>query len=332
MLWIFKNNLYIKNGDFFHHFLLRILKAQWKNFRRIMLMNEIKKTLKLTEKEKKTLLSAINETLSINLSVKKETERIYDVFTNFFKNTPWEKTEKQYLNFKEISFTEKIFGNREITFIFHCFNVLEPNSFEYYSKYLGFDDGETTNKTRVDINVGCLSGTIHTSPISTLQHEMEHLYQYYVGGNTLSLHNSSYKNALHILTHNQSDLAQEIYDIAFLIYTHTDFEQDAFVNQLYRRLKSDDNKKIEIIKKSPAFRYFKIGQNKIKYIKNNREKYESILKKTFGLKYDSFVSNITKANKRFIKKIGKVITLYDDETIENGGIIDFFDLSDDYRY
>ena len=104
------------------------------------------------------------------------------------------------------------------------------------------------------------------------------------------------------------------------------------MNQLYRRLKSDDDKKIEIIKKSPAFRYFKIGQNKIKYIKNNREKYESILKKTFGLKYDSFVSNITKANKRFIKKIGKVITLYDDETIENGGIIDFFDLNDDYGY
>lgn len=302
----------------------------------LLIEDEIKWGQTLNEHDKNLLLGIIKETLSINADVINETNRIYDIFLEKIRYAEWKKLEGGMVSETIIEFNDKAFGGQEkVTFTFNCYNVFNVYSYGIFKSKYSFGNGGTNRTKNIIVNVGFLSGRLKDSPKPTLQHELEHLYQTIKIGGSLTINGFGKKNseayewALKLLTTGNNLITnrkctQEEYDVAFLVYTHADYEIDGFVNQLYQELKFSPDTTSKAIKKSSAYRYYLDGKENLKLIKSKPEVYKPIIEK-LGIKYKDFVSLFTHLNNRYIHKIGKILIQYDDHLMENT-MIDFFDL------
>jgi hypothetical protein len=225
-----------------------------------------------------------------------------------------------------------------MTFVFNCYNIFKIDADKnYYRQKFKLNKGNTLRNI-IEINVEIFSGTkIETNIKGILQHELEHVFQKIkTGKNVLyankiskDLNKTLYSHATNVLRSSPSKSSIEEKRIAQLIYSHTDFEEDAFVNTLYSNLTDENQEKSkdEIIKASAAFRYYKFGKILLAEIEQQPEKYEEIISQ-YGFTLQNFLKLYKYYNKRFIMKIGKVLTRYDEYFLKNGGLIDFFDIDD----
>ena len=294
-----------------------------------MIISEIRHSTILNEAEKRVVLNAINETLSINRQVKNETTRINNIFLEEFRKTEW--TRMPGYGRKVVEFNERVFGLPFfVTFTFVCYNVLYPEQYEAAGRSLGFGGAQLKGVKSISAVIGCLSGSIKTNAMPSVQHELEHLFQMVkkegkglrVKGFGKDVGDSIYKTAINVL-HDKTATDEEM-GVAFIIYTHSNHEIDAFVNQLYSELKEGENTD-EVLKKSKAFMYYKVGKNRLSVIKANKDTYEPIIN-SYGLKFNNFISVYSDLNRRFINKIGKVLTYFNDELLSESQV-DFFDLN-----
>lgn len=283
-----------------------------------MLLEEIQLTNSLSGGQKKVLLTAINEALAINDELLALTDSIYSEFNDEIRKTQFQyiKGEKRDIKYKTIEISTELKNNR-IKILFRCFNVLNGYTAEYYEDKYSLGNAETTLETsEIYINVEFLFGMLRTNVKSLLQHELEHLLQktsgkrlnsYGLGKRGPYIYNMAYK----ILKSNTEDA--KLFYVAYIIYTLSESETDAFVNQLYQELKSSDASNIiQTLKDSSAYSYYLNSKRLLKLIKNNREEYEDTISK-FGFEYEKFLRIFSKLNRRYITKIGKVLVRYNQE-------------------
>lgn len=288
-----------------------------------------------SKSDKDDLLKSLNENLSINYEVENETYEIYKKFLEQNNKTLYNERVDACCSKKVVKFVYNVFGKLQMPFIFNCYNIFrngeDPN---YYRKKYFLGHGSTTSKG-ITINVEIISGTkINTDIRGILQHELEHVFQkiktekniLYANKISKDLNKKIYLRAIKVLSPTfPSEYSIEETRIAQLIYSHTDFEEDAFVNALYSNLtdKNQEKSEDEIIKTSAAFRYYKSGKTLLAKIEQQPEKYEKIISQ-YGFTLQNFLKLYKYYNKRFIMKIGKVLTRYNQYFIENGGLIDSF--------
>jgi hypothetical protein len=283
-----------------------------------MFLKEIQLTNLLSSGQKKTLISAINESLAINDELVSVTESVYSKFKDEFK-----KSQFQYLNgeqndikFKTITVDTK-FGKERIRIFFRCFNILNDKSSQHYEEKYSLGNAETIVELKeIYINAEFLSGTLKTNVKSLIQHELEHLFQV-IRGKKLNSYGlgqkgvDAYNKAYRILKSNTQDL--KLFHVSYVIYTLSESEVDAFVNQLYQELSSVGIRDaIQTLKNSNAYNYYLNSKKLLKIIKNNREAYEDVIT-SFGFEYEKFLKTFLKLNQRYITKIGKVLSRFNEE-------------------
>ena len=287
-----------------------------------MLIEEIRNSLVLKNNEKKIILSAINEALSINDDVLRITESIFKDFVEKSSKTPFIYATQGPSDIKTKRFISKVkILGKEITFIFNCFNVLNSSKYEIYAQRYRIGNAETTlEKYIVFVSAGFISGTLKTNVKSLLQHEIEHLYQYFKGKRLNSYDSTfskngpaAYKKAYSILSSNSGNIDKETFYVAYIIYTLSESEVDAFVNQLYRELEENQENNVdEVLKDSNAYIYYRTSKRLLNIIKANRDDFEQVVE-DFGFEYDKFIKIFSKLSKKYILKIGKVLTRYSEE-------------------
>lgn len=279
-----------------------------------MLLEEIQLTDLLSGGQKKTLLSAINEALAINDELLELTDSVYLKFNTELNKSPFRYIigEEHDIKFKAVEFDTE-FKHRRIGVRFRCFNILNPASAEYYEDKYHLGNAETeVDLMRVTINAEFLSGTLKTNIKSLLQHELEHLFQT-IQGKKLNSYagGSAYNKAYKILKDGTRD--RKLFYVSYIIYTLSESEIDAFVNQLYQELSSagiDDA--VRALKESNAYGYYLNSKRLLKLIKTNREEYEDVIA-SFGFDYERFLRLFSKLNRRYITKIGKVLARFNEE-------------------
>ena len=287
-----------------------------------MLLKEIQLTNLLSRNQKRALISAINESLAINDDVLKSVDTVYDDFIKESSKIPflYDVMNPRDLKFKKVIIKEEIDG-KNITFVFNCYNILDKDKLEDYTLQYNLGNGESKLESHiVTITVGLLSGTPTTNIKSLLQHEIEHIYQYFRGkklntydATTRENGPEAYKKAYSILLGDSDNVDKETFYVAYVIYTLSETEIDAFVNQLYHELSGrTENNIIEVLKSSHAYTYYVNSKKLLNIIRNNRNAFEAVVN-SFGFDYDKFVRIFTKLNKRYILKIGKVLTRYNQE-------------------
>lgn len=287
-----------------------------------MLIEEIRNSFVLKNNEKKIILSAINEALSINDDVLRITENVFKDFVEKSNKTPfiYDAWAPSDIKTKRVISKAEILG-KEITFVFNCFNVLDSSKYETYMQRYRIGNAETSlKKYTIVVSAGFISGTLKTNVKSLLQHETEHLYQYFKGKRlnsydpTFSKNGpSAYKKAYSILSSNSGNVDKETFYVAYIIYTLSESETDAFVNQLYRELEENHESNIdEVLKNSNAYTYYVTSRRLLNIVKTNKDNFEHIVE-NFGFEYNKFIKIFSKLNKRYIVKIGKVLTRYNEE-------------------
>ena len=288
-----------------------------------------------SKSNKDDLLKSLNENLSINIKVEKETYLIYKKFLKLFNEEKYNERIDSNCSKKIVRFVYNVFGEQEMIFIFNCYNIFKTNvDKNYYRQTFKLNKGNTLRNI-IEINVEIFSGTkIETDIKGILQHELEHVFQKIKSGKSIlyankiskDLNKKIYLRAIKVLCSSPSESSIEEKRIAQMIYSHTDFEEDAFVNTLYSNLTNENQEKSEdeIIEASQAFRYYKSGKTLLTKIEQQPEKYEKIISE-YGFTVQNFLKLYKYYNKRFIMKIGKALTRYDEYFLENGGLIDFFE-------
>ena len=287
-----------------------------------MLIEEIRNSFVLKNNEKKLILSAINEALSINDDVLRITESVFKDFVEKSNKTPfiYDAWAPSDIKIKRVISKAEILG-KEITFVFNCFNVLDSSKYETYMQKYRIGNAETSlKKYTVVVSAGFISGTLKTNVKSLLQHEIEHLYQHFKGKRlnsydpTLSKNGpAAYKKAYSILSSNSGNVGKETFYVAYIIYSLSESEVDAFVNQLYRELEENhENNADEVLKDSNAYNYYTTSKRLLNIVKANRDDFEHVVE-DFGFEYDKFIKVFSKLSKRYILKIGKVLTRYNEE-------------------
>lgn len=277
-----------------------------------MIINEIKHSFVLTENDKRRIIKAVNEALAINDSLTDKTEEIYNEFMSELRRAKFQYLYSPDFKVGMVEFQADFFGI-EITFEFRCYNVLDKDRYEAISDRFQLGNAFFNKKNNsVLIYVGLISGTIQTPVKSLLQHELEHVFQL-MHGKTLNskVGEESYNKAFRVLT-NGTNSETEM-KVAYIIYTQSETETDAFANQLYQDLKTSNGLNPDkVVKESQIFSYYKNSNRLLKEIKTNREKFEEEIKR-FGYSYDKFINLFGKLNKRTMNKIGKVLARYNQE-------------------
>lgn len=259
---------------------------------------------------------SIDEILSISNKVLEWTDNIYNSFINEFKKEPFQRID-ELVTSKNIIINGVIFG-KETTILFKCYNVLDKNMYQIIQSIHKIGNAGVTKTGNIIINVGYLSGTLKTNIKMLLRHEIEHIYQQQQG-ETLHKHTSyknsvnSYMKALTILKNGGAEYESEEWKVAYIIYTHSENEIDSFVNQLYQELSWDDfSDKDMVFNDSTCVINYSTGKEYLKEIQGNKEDYRQVIE-SFGFTIDGFLDLYEKMSRRYIRKIGKVITRYENE-------------------
>ena len=295
--------------------------------------NYFNHSLYLTEQQRTKLNTVINEEMTINNNVSKILENIIKLFNDSFKTINFTKVNNAF-SMKKISFNYK-WENAVVFFNFKCYNVFDKKYYNTIKKLYNLGNGEVNETTKtITINLGYISGTLQTPLSTVLRHEEQHIFQILMGRQINNWHMNDfgkkiYLKAVEIIKKKTSTI--EDYIVAFPLYTQSDNEVDAFINQLYQELVENNIKQLDedfIILNSSVYKYYLMSKKYLRLIKNDRTKYEPNIIQ-FGLTFEKYIKMIDKALNRTIQKIGKVIVKYNkDYPLKGADEIMFNDLID----
>lgn len=259
----------------------------------------------------------INETKGVSKEVEAETNSLEDSLYDHFKNNILTKinyNEKEIYVFTD-EFETELFNNTitlsikwilfKDTFTYKC----HKNDYEYNYGY--------NNKNKIlYLTVIVIGNNIINTTFSTkLAHEIRHSFQYekFNIENDGLLHKNSYYTKRNIIPNNE---AEEHFKI--IIYLSSQREQEAYGEELYNELyKLKPLDYLDVLKNCNSYLAYKSFEKAISYFEENQENKDvkNILKK-YNYNFQNFIKKAKKNCYNFLCRLGRAISLYNDEKFE----------------
>ena len=169
-----------------------------------------------------------------------------------------------------------------------------------------------TNESKIPINITIVrvGGRITEGNYETLQHELEHAFQKSMKKGELS--DDRYNKNIDVLSKSTNSLLRKVSRVNYLSYKH---EQDAFANGLYALLKHskcDLNEIDDVIKESTFYNTLSEMKRAVSFWEDQlgNEETEAILRKYFNYGVDIVLKRAKKVVNEFVKRMGRIKTLY----------------------
>lgn len=270
--------------------------------------------MNISDKIKKYLLSEeagiSDDVLLVTSNIRKEIEAI-EPHCHQIRTHP----SKGY-QYEAIDCFVNIFGERVLVRAIVRFAKDKNEAYRIFmSGFCGgeFDyDNKVIRLKLVKINGGNI---LWAEAMSTLQHEIEHVYQTYKSGKTFftnKKNHSIYDKALFIVSNERNYYK---YQIAFAIYASFKFEISANENTLYRSLSEKGStfttqELFEILEQEPLYKWVNDLKDFLKEISSDNELKQNVdkyIKMTYGKNYDWFVKVVNTAISKYTRVFGRVI-------------------------
>lgn len=142
----------------------------------------------------------------------------------------------------------------------------------------------------------------------TLQHELEHVFQQLKAKTPFLANEKTGKmyGKARDLVHNATSKSEAVVGLA--VYYNSKFEKDAYANDIYRSIMDNrQDNPYTVLKNNMTYKNVAFIR-RVVLEKDNREKLEPIVKKTFGKSYEWFLGVTEHMVKAFMSKVGKVMT------------------------
>lgn len=251
----------------------------------------------------------------INEKVKSVAELVGNAILNDCQSRKKRKSSVSNLLFVEntISLTvENFLKNGDVLTVNYIMYVVETretyNTLVSSNEIVNSEADEDTNTIRVVS--AFVGGKIAEDFQETIQHEVEHLFQY---GRGMEKRKELYNKTVELL--NLGNINIDAYYVGLCAYYSFKHEQDAFANQYYAYLKQNKPKKsAENIFNEGSHKNMEMAYNVLLKIKNRKETENAIT--YLGYTKSSFLKLVRYRKKRFTNKIRNVCKRYLSEVKE----------------
>ena len=264
----------------------------------------------------------LNEELGINSIVTKATD---DVINRILSKSEDEMftmypNEKRHYTNKTFNFDYELANGVSVrigTGIVDFKDYDEYTEFKtnYPKEYRILTSGKTSQTIgplRIGVTVIRVGGQVIPENYDILQHEIEHAFQRIMKNGSLSKNKKKYKKYTEAMRKSTDPLIRKVGRVNYLSYRH---EQDAFANGLYAFLKHSDcdiSNIDDVIKSSLFYRTLNEMRRAVSFweSKLGDEETEAILRENFNYGVDIALKRAKKVVNEFVKRLGRIKTLY----------------------
>ena len=264
----------------------------------------------------------LNEELGINSIVTKATD---DVINRILSKSEDEMftmypNEKRHYTNKTFNFDYELANGVSVrigTGIVDFKDYDEYTEFKnnYPKEYRILTSGKTSQTIgplRIGVTVIRVGGQVIPENYEILQHEIEHAFQRIMKNGSLSKNKKKYKKYTEAMRKSTDPLIRKVGRVNYLSYRH---EQDAFANGLYAFLKHSDcdiSNIDDVIKSSLFYRTLNEMRRAVSFweSKLGDEETEAILRENFNYGVDIALKRAKKVVNEFVKRLGRIKTLY----------------------
>lgn len=186
----------------------------------------------------------------------------------------------------------------------------------YPKEYRILSSGRTSQNVgsplRIAVYVIRVGGQVIPENYEILQHEIEHAFQRIMKNGSLSKDKKKYNKYTDAMRKSADPLIRKVGRVNYLSYR---YEQDAFANGLYAFLKHSDcdiSNIDDIIKSSLFYKTLNEMRRAVSFweSKLGDEETEAILRENFNYGVDVVLKRAKKAVNEFVKRLGRIKTLY----------------------
>jgi len=271
----------------------------------------------------------LNEELSVSSIVTTATNNISKLIINKLSQVSVKQLDNK-INYKETSFVVSVFNDVVLNIFVTRYDFLTVDEYNENSKLINLGSFINIKNNTMVINFFTIKNKFDNEILyQSIQHELIHLYQQRLKGLSLlsnDIDKSLYELAISNLASTDNGLVVSY--LSKIIYYSYNFEQDAFVNGLYQYLLNHDKNKTGDIDYADSPQYNSLVELKeaVNYIKQLKDNDVNLTNSLLLFKKNKqwFIKRGELSIKRYLNKIGKVITKYKQditkEVITNGGL------------
>ena len=261
-----------------------------------------------------SIQKAINEELGISNEIVQTAQRIKDTIINNYRDLKPNRIRngiKYYSNTIQVEAFET-----PLVIIYTIINLPDNKTYEE-NKHIFYGEIEPEKKY-LKVRFGLINNRPCSDIDSILQHELTHLYQYIKRDNGTLLSNKYsvlYDKVQEVLSNTQGYQYSKNTDdmlknyLAYALYISFNCEQDAYFHGFEAEIKDNALHWPSVIEETDLYTKLKF----LRYIIKNYNVLKQYVKPTFGITENIYIKIITKAEKRILKGIGRVLKLSLDE-------------------
>lgn len=261
-----------------------------------------------------SIQKAINEELGISNEIVQTAQRIKDIIINNYRDL---KPNRIINGIKYYSNTIQVEAfETPLVIIYTIINLPDNKTYEE-NKHIFYGEIEPEKKY-LKVRFGLINNRPCSDIDSILQHELTHLYQYIKRDNGTLLSNKYsvlYDKVQEVLNNTQGYQYSKNTDdmlknyLAYALYISFNCEQDAYFHSFEAEIKDNALHWPSVIEETDLYTKLKF----LRYIIKNYNELKQYVKPTFGITENIYIKIITKAEKRILKGIGRVLKLSLDE-------------------
>lgn len=273
------------------------------------ILNELS-VLKSVNDDMKTVIS---ESYGISTEVENTVLKIKDEIIKNSKEKNWIQQGK--IKIKNGNFKYNIFGEL-ININYNIINFITEENYDELWENFDFGAEYKANIKTISLTIGMFNGGYITSTfISSLQHELTHLYDNIkTNGHTIPDKSKNlYKKIVGLLSSNNKIFSEKVYELGWCLYYSFKSERMAFANSFYTIVKQDVN----LINQTEEYNMLYLYKRVLEYW----NEYKSCAQ-AFELTSQKCYNIINNGYKELVRALGRAYTKAKTDIINEGTMIE----------